>query len=260
MNTKIKSLALAVALASSGAAQAAIDAPFDGGELFFNIWDPTVGKEFSFTMGLNTNVAAFMTAAMAPGTMSFGNIFSNATYSALFSDPADGGHDMTKLRWNVFGASSTGVEDDLVLVTQALNSNNPYNNGNVQGGVAAAANFLQQAPFNTAANEGGHSNPLSPVYAPNPLQFNAETIAGIFQPTTNGVGGDLGFYMYGNTGSYGSVDEANMQAFNGKWNLSSTGDLSYSVSAVPVPAAAWLLGSALVGLVGISRRRNSDKA
>jgi len=30
---------------------------------------------------------------------------------------------------------------------------------------------------------------------------------------------------------------------------------TYSMSAVPVPAAAWLFGSALVGLVGVGRRR-----
>ena len=45
----------------------------------------------------------------------------------------------------------------------------------------------------------------------------------------------------------------------GAWNLNAaTGTLTYSaVSAVPVPAAVWLFGSALVGLTGISRRRKA---
>lgn len=44
----------------------------------------------------------------------------------------------------------------------------------------------------------------------------------------------------------------------GNWNLSSTGELTYTaVSAVPVPAAAWLFGSGLLGLVGVARRRRS---
>jgi len=44
----------------------------------------------------------------------------------------------------------------------------------------------------------------------------------------------------------------------GDWNLSSDGTLTYGdVSAVPVPAAVWLFGSGLVGLVGIARRKKA---
>ena len=32
---------------------------------------------------------------------------------------------------------------------------------------------------------------------------------------------------------------------------------NYTPSAVPVPAAAWLFGSGLIGLVGIARRRKT---
>ncbi len=42
----------------------------------------------------------------------------------------------------------------------------------------------------------------------------------------------------------------------GSANISGMGDCSVtSVSAVPVPAAAWLFGSGLIGLVGLARRR-----
>ena len=42
------------------------------------------------------------------------------------------------------------------------------------------------------------------------------------------------------------------------WRLSSSGELSYGTPAViPVPAAVWLLGSALVGVLGISRRKRA---
>jgi hypothetical protein len=37
------------------------------------------------------------------------------------------------------------------------------------------------------------------------------------------------------------------------WTLDSEGVLTYS--AVPLPPAVWLLGSALLGLVGVARRK-----
>jgi hypothetical protein len=43
----------------------------------------------------------------------------------------------------------------------------------------------------------------------------------------------------------------------GSANIGGTGDCSLSVSPVPVPAAVWLFGSGLLGLIGISRRKNS---
>ncbi len=43
----------------------------------------------------------------------------------------------------------------------------------------------------------------------------------------------------------------------GSANISGSGDCSTSeISAVPVPAAAWLLGSGIIGLVGLARRNS----
>ena len=41
------------------------------------------------------------------------------------------------------------------------------------------------------------------------------------------------------------------------WNLSADGSLTYGAPAVPVPAAVWLFGSGLIGLVGVARRRKA---
>jgi predicted extracellular nuclease len=42
----------------------------------------------------------------------------------------------------------------------------------------------------------------------------------------------------------------------GSANISGTGDCSVSVSPVPVPAAVWLFGTGLVGLIGMARRQS----
>ncbi|HEY4446279.1 MAG TPA: VPLPA-CTERM sorting domain-containing protein [Steroidobacteraceae bacterium] len=50
-------------------------------------------------------------------------------------------------------------------------------------------------------------------------------------------------------------------AYAGFWFLSSTGQLSYNIASaaapIPLPAAVWLLGSGLLGLIGVGRRRSA---
>jgi hypothetical protein len=59
-----------------------------------------------------------------------------------------------------------------------------------------------------------------------------------------------GFDSNFNAGDFGSACIT-----PGSANISGTGDCSISVSPVPVPAAVWLFGSGLVGLIGIGRRK-----
>ena len=40
-------------------------------------------------------------------------------------------------------------------------------------------------------------------------------------------------------------------------NINFIGEVAFSTSAVPIPAAIWLFGSSLLGLVGMARRKKS---
>lgn len=46
-----------------------------------------------------------------------------------------------------------------------------------------------------------------------------------------------------------------VQDINNSVTLTGLSNVTYSVTSVPVPAAAWLLGSGLLGLVGVARRK-----
>lgn len=72
---------------------------------------------------------------------------------------------------------------------------------------------------------------------------------------TNGIG------LFQWDGIYGHVYTLDFTSRVAAGDLSGFGDVRFythlegTVNAVPVPAAAWLLGSGLLGLIGVSRRR-----
>ena len=58
----------------------------------------------------------------------------------------------------------------------------------------------------------------------------------------------------GTLASTGNINGANWTGFN---NVQFSESFDVTITAVPVPAAAWLFGSGLLGLVGVARRRKS---
>ena len=56
-------------------------------------------------------------------------------------------------------------------------------------------------------------------------------------------------------GSAGTTIDPGAQTINGKNNIGTYAWAVRDVSTVPIPAAVWLFGSGLLGLVGITRRK-----
>ena len=116
--------------------------------------------------------------------------------------------------------------------------------------------------------------------ASNSLNRNISTGTRQVSSTTNSTGGtnrssertflNQGYNNYGNVELNIDVTDFLMDSLDGNlsilpWEVSaSVGQFDFqlaqlTVTAVPIPAAVWLFGSAFVGLIGISRRKINNK-
>jgi hypothetical protein len=275
MNLKLKSLVAAIAMIGAGAAQATLVSPgvvdndintdqYSGGngitlgtgvgEIFLVVADPIQLKSYTLDLDLTVNDFRFNNASLI-------NTFSvqdNLLQSFIAASP-----DPTQILWNLGGISNKGAGADLGIVTSH--------------GQAGATWDVGEKPFD------GNSLTIAMINAEayaNAASFGANAIAGWTDPQGFGGGlwgGTFGGSLFvqnthvGLTGgelmSFIYADETNpldgvpfVTAFsNGQWVLDgAAGKISYvSTAPVPVPAAAWLMGSGLLGLIGVARRRRS---
>ena len=118
-------------------------------------------------------------------------------------------------------------------------------------------------------NAGSHfwtspGQPLNLTYVGAFLDANLDVIpTAAFAGRTTGVGGDLSppiaFAALEEDGVFSgllfSLPASNGADFDWVWGSDAP---LVGVSAIPIPAAAWLFGSGLLGLIGIARRKKTS--
>jgi hypothetical protein len=267
MKTVTKALVASVALAFGAQAQAAIDSdnafsPFSGtgtGELFLSVVDRggPIQRSYVLDLGITAgnmlaNDASLVNNISIAADSNLLDILNNATGS---------------IAWNLaanYGLPDANFNGIGYLSTSASNPSIPSGFGGISGAQTNIGIYLQSVN----GSDTDVSVDTSQIFSSSANAFYDNTVSGSWGDTWNGAHStegaldqSLGFYYVALTDAL--ADLSTLQQMLGEWTLSSNGTLSYTSDVgapVPVPAAVWLLGSALIGLVGVARRKSEELA
>jgi hypothetical protein len=236
MNVTFKA-ALAVAALALGTS--AVQAAIPPGNIVFNEWNnATNAQGYTWDTGLS--------AASFTGNSSFSVTLTNAAAIAAFNLGS------ANVQWNVAGAAGTNY-----FTTGTTNNVLNY------GANIGEGNFEQSTAVSNAATIYGALTTNTATVATTYWAASFSQGLGALADQTDKIGGGASSSM-----NFLVLDtNATPTLFSGTWTLqflNAAGGLAttgtavsavLSYSAVPLPAAVWLLGSGLAGLAGIGRRR-----
>lgn len=254
---KLKSLLLAAAISAasfSGVANAAIDGPTSTGasvnsDLVFFIYDSV--NDFSYVQNLNVNYKDIILPVAGDFSGSFNldasklNIFASSDSANLVWGMAASGLDFTDADGSTLGFVGTRLFPAVPQEYDQIGEMNlKFNN------LAVETNLYSEIGTADALVATGGTASL--------LSNSVKAFATYAEAKNVSVAQDLLFYHLDADYAATPYQAASANA----WvldvaNFSAATLSSAPVAPVPLPAAAWLMFSALMGLGGIARRRNA---
>jgi len=287
MKLLTKAVAVAIAaMAVTGVAEARIadvaqPVTFDGSEMVFSVWNPVLKQSYALDLGLkqssflldttgtrswtvnDQNFIDFWNATSATGGSRYqvasGSSSLNTT-TALINAPGADTHGMTKKAASLknYGLLVTGdavhtlaqfQTASAATGAQALTTTHGYFT-DVNGGAGEAAG-------NNATNASYYAVDNTVLgYFEKAWGTNLDQKLGSFN-TTAEVGTDASFFWF----KKNATGSANLFEQLASWNFSVNGNgigtLVYAPTAVPLPAAVWLFGAGLMGVLRATRRKSA---
>ncbi len=285
MNAKISIIAGAVVLALAGNANAAIvsnQPTWGADQLFLSVYDPTA--QVSYTRGLGETVGSLISgagvnfggtasAAVITGSDTVANNYSLAADANLTSFLSAHSADAAAIQWSVIGGGTpTNSYGTTGFVSTSNNMVTGWQSGKFSGMNSFNGNYVVGVNTNMGVSALGNTDSSTAKVGSNAYTMDPtsgmQNNFGTFAPFTNNasLGQAQDFYIMTPTknarGSY--VGAAGIFQFGNAvgastFNLSSTGNLSYTVAAVPEPGEWAMLVSGLA-MLGFIATRRSKKA
>lgn len=262
----MKKLALAIALASTAsAANAAWE--YDKGEAILTIWNPENTR--SVSVDLNTTFLQFRNDEVGNKTWTLSEQAKNFLLE---------GSDASKLKWNVAAYSKFAPTANTLEATKAAiqntgsmtimkdgePANNPNFAWNFTGWDATGTKYKEYNLFLNRQDKGlsvegddeyfGQQNGFYAGSTWGDRQAGHLETKGFFKMVADNGESMAAKFISVSLEKNGGAAPIETKEYVFKLDAESR---TFTYSAVPVPAAALLFGSALVGLVGISRRRTA---